>query len=75
MTATFLILNYFELTLSRDRNEAKAFFPWFYKTGMAYTFIMAMGVYYRYEERIDCWMRNGCAIVAAMIYVALIAWS
>lgn len=77
VVATFVISAFgIWLNIGRGCNEAKAFFPWFYKIGLAYTFIMAIGgLYYRYERKADCWMRNGGVILTAMIYVALIAWS
>lgn len=48
------------------------FFPWFYKTGMAYTFVMVCGgIYHRYEKQINSFMRYGWIIVS-IIYIGII---
>lgn len=60
------------LNLERESNGPDAFFPWFYKTGLVYTFVMALGgLYFRYENRIDKIMKYAW-IIPAVIYVCLL---
>lgn len=72
LVLTFMI-SAFGLSMSRCSNDATAFFPWFYKTGLAYTFIMALGgLYARYEELIDLLLYKGWIVVAAVTYVVFV---
>lgn len=60
------------LNLERTTNTVAAFFPWFYKTGLVYTFIMALGgLYYRYEGKIDNTMKYGW-IITTFFYAWII---
>lgn len=54
---------------------AEAFFPWFWKTGLEYTLLMALGgVYMKYESRINVLSRYILPI-AAVVYVAAMVMS
>ena len=70
---TFLLAGLgMHLNLERMSSTAVAFFPWFYKTGLVYTFVMALGgFYYRYESKIDNMLQYGW-IVFTFFYVWII---
>ena len=66
-----LILNNLRLS-----NDAVCFFPWFYQTGLEYTFVMAIGgLYKQYEEKIDFFL-NPFTLVSFILYVVILggAW-
>ncbi|WP_302436667.1 acyltransferase family protein [Bacteroides intestinalis] len=56
-------------------NDAADYFPWFYKTGLVYVFVMvAGGIYCRYEEKMDSLMtRRGWPLVGAVYAGILIS--
>ena len=58
------------LNYVRTDMEAAAFFPWFWKTGLEYTLLMAFGgVYMKYESRINT-LSWYLLPVAAVVYIA-----
>ena len=61
------------LNLLRHSSDVLIFFPWFWKTGLTYTFIMVLGgLYGCYEEKIDNFAKRGWIAVLALIYVVCI---
>lgn len=61
------------LNMNNTSTEATAYFPWFYKTGLEYTFIMAIGgVYARYEQKIDRIMKSYGLFVVSIAYLILL---
>ena len=61
------------LNLGRTSTSPETYFPWFYKTGLEYTFVMVLGgLYYRHEAMVDKTMKFGWVLVAG-VYVWLIA--
>ena len=55
-------------------NDAADYFPWFYKTGLVYVFVMvAGGIYCRYEEKMDRLMTRGWPLVGAVYAGILIS--
>ncbi len=71
--STFLLFGLgIYLNLNRSTNDATAFFPWFYKTGLVYTFIMTLGgIYYLYEKKIETILKYGWLVIF-FIYAAII---
>lgn len=58
------------LNYVRTDMGAEAFFPWFWKTGLEYTLLMALGgVYMKYESRINT-LSWYLLPVAAVVYIA-----
>lgn len=46
------------LNFQRVSTDSETFFPWFYKTGLVYTFIISLGgLYQQYEDKINKWSR------------------
>ena len=61
------------LNLERTSNAPEAFFPWFYKTGLEYTFVMALGgVYYCFENKLDKVLKYVWWVLLA-VYICVIA--
>lgn len=57
------------LNINRSSIAPQAFFPWFYQTGLEYTFIMALGgIYCCYAKQIDKIMKYG-SIIAVLAYI------
>ncbi len=55
---------------SNTNMSAAAYFPWFYRTGLIYTFIMVLGgIYQRFEQSIDKHIR----FITPTLFIAYIA--
>ncbi len=55
---------------SNTNMTAAAYFPWFYRTGLIYTFIMVLGgIYQKYEQSIDKYIH----IITPTLLIAYIA--
>ena len=73
-TAVLFAIGWY-LNYIRTENTAEAFLPWYWKTGIEYTLLMALGgVYMQYEQRINARWRYVVA-VAAIVYLACTAFS
>lgn len=61
----------------RAGNTTTDFFPWFYKTGLEYSFIMTLGgIYGHYEAKIDSLMKYFIiAVLIGYISILTVAWS
>lgn len=72
----FLFFTGWYLNGLRIGNNPSDFFPWFYQTGLEYTFVMALGgVYGQYEKRIDQIMIYGFIVVLFSYLLPLVdAW-
>ena len=65
----------FTLNMMRTGNEARDFLPWFYKTGMEYTIVMAAGgVYQQYEHTIDKVIRRFW-MLPFLTFIGLLLWA
>lgn len=64
------------LNINRSSNVPQAFFPWFYQTGLEYTFIMSLGgIYCCYEKQIDKIMKySSIIVVLAYIFGLSYTW-
>ena len=59
------------LNMGKTTTDATAYFPWFYKTGLVYTFVMTLGgIYYWYEKNIDRFLKYGW-IIACAFYIGI----
>ncbi len=67
----FVIVSFFT-DMAIVANGAGSYFPWFYKTGLSYTFFMCLGgLYLKYEERLDKIVNKYIALIS-IIYFALL---
>ncbi len=67
----FLIVSFFT-NRAIVTDGAASYFPWFYKTGLSYTFFMCMGgIYLNYEEMLDKIVNKYIAVIS-IIYFALL---
>lgn len=62
------------LNMNRTSNSVESFFPWYYQTGLVYTFLMVLGGVYRcYEMQIDKILKRGMFILL-FIYILLVVY-
>lgn len=74
ISAVFFAIG-FTLNTLRTDTESRAFLPWFYQTGLEYTLVMAGGgLYYRYEQIVDKWIRRFW-FVPLFMFIAILAWA
>lgn len=76
LLSTFLlfIIGFYLNAQNEPPLTATSYFPWFYKTGMEYTFIMTLGgLYCRFEKMIDGMMKWGW-IPMIIIYFTILAY-
>nr|WP_297411188.1 acyltransferase family protein [uncultured Alistipes sp.] len=69
LCSVFLFAIGWYLNCIRTDNNAEAFLPWFWKTGIEYTLFMALGgVYMKYEDRIHA-RRKVILTLSAVVYI------
>ena len=55
-------------------SDASAYFPWFWKTALVYTFVMTLGgMYHKYEKQVERFMKYGWGVVI-LAYLGIVGW-
>lgn len=73
-TFVLFIIGFYLNAQNEPPLTAASYFPWYYKTGLEYTFIMTLGgLYWRFEKDIDRMMKWGW-IPLIIIYFTIIAY-
>ncbi len=71
---TLFIVGLYLNSLNETPITAATYFPWYYKTGLVYTFLMTLGgLYWRFEKNIDSLMKWGW-IPLVIIYFTILAY-